>query len=295
MLSLTAQLTCEVNMSAISITTLPNELISQVLFSLSPQDLARTSRVCKNWHRLAYAPALWNHFDLGKVFPHIVRVFNEKVWSEHADLKGLGLSFEGILPLDNRAAIPLLARFFSNLEKEDVEIEGGAGVAILDIPQNLCRPGLEMIASSDAVNPIDLIGDGLVHTGSLTVHGSYRVLITNGNIKRRSAPVGLNRLTQWDRPKTLEDRPKILEAVALAILTLKSSQQTGLFTQFTRCQESLSDPSSCGDNDLAFLVGGFDHHALKMITSENSLGDSAGVVYFDGAWKNPLQENPAKF
>ncbi|XP_056587605.1 S-phase kinase-associated protein 2 [Triplophysa dalaica] len=44
--------------------SLPDELLLGILSRLSLQDLLRTSRVCKRWHRLAFDESLWQSVDL---------------------------------------------------------------------------------------------------------------------------------------------------------------------------------------------------------------------------------------
>ncbi|XP_066502336.1 S-phase kinase-associated protein 2 isoform X2 [Hoplias malabaricus] len=44
--------------------SLPDELLLGILSRLSLQDLLRTSRVCKRWHRLAFDETLWHSVDL---------------------------------------------------------------------------------------------------------------------------------------------------------------------------------------------------------------------------------------
>ncbi|KAI2651378.1 S-phase kinase-associated protein 2 [Labeo rohita] len=44
--------------------SLPDELLLGILSRLSLQDLLRTSRVCKRWHRLAFDESLWHSVDL---------------------------------------------------------------------------------------------------------------------------------------------------------------------------------------------------------------------------------------
>ncbi|KAM9450533.1 S-phase kinase-associated protein 2 isoform 2-T2 [Clarias gariepinus] len=44
--------------------TLPDELLLGIFSRLSLQDLLRTSRVCKRWHRLAFDESLWHSADL---------------------------------------------------------------------------------------------------------------------------------------------------------------------------------------------------------------------------------------
>lgn len=44
--------------------SLPDELLLGILSHLSLQDLLRTSRVCKRWHRLAFDESLWHSVDL---------------------------------------------------------------------------------------------------------------------------------------------------------------------------------------------------------------------------------------
>ncbi|XP_036443934.1 S-phase kinase-associated protein 2 isoform X2 [Colossoma macropomum] len=44
--------------------SLPDELLLGIFSRLSLQDLLRTSRVCKRWHRLAFDESLWHSVDL---------------------------------------------------------------------------------------------------------------------------------------------------------------------------------------------------------------------------------------
>ncbi|TSQ12726.1 S-phase kinase-associated protein 2 [Bagarius yarrelli] len=44
--------------------TLPDELLLGIFSRLSLQDLLRTSRTCKRWHRLAFDESLWHSIDL---------------------------------------------------------------------------------------------------------------------------------------------------------------------------------------------------------------------------------------
>lgn len=203
-------------MSAIqsSLPVLPDELILSVFSHLTPQQLAQYSRVCQVWHRLAFEKSLWDRFDLRTVFPEPVQVIDEKLWAEFADVQALALNFKYMQPLDNRAAIPEVSRFFQQLKEQEVEIEGNAGLTILSIPRNLTSDSLQAIGQNEKGNKLDLenrLRGNFVHS-----YSGYRILITNGILKGKLKFDDLLR-------KIRCRKPDVLEAVPLAVMTFKST------------------------------------------------------------------------
>lgn len=66
---------------------LPQELIEKILELLSPDDLARASRLCTNWNAIVMQPKLWQAINLREVFP-TVTFFLQDEWRTFCNLTG---------------------------------------------------------------------------------------------------------------------------------------------------------------------------------------------------------------
>lgn len=264
-------------MTAIPSSFLPDELHLQVLSYLTPQEITQSSRVCLLWHRLAFDKSLWDKFDLMTVFPQPVRVIDEKVWAEYANIKVLSLNFEGIPPLDNRAAIPELGKFFRRLKEQGVSIENDAGVTLLSFSKQLTSPKLTFIAQNEkGQQTIFRDQYATLHTFSGAV--AKRLLITNGVLRGDSTP---DRLLQ----KMGCRRPKALEAASLSIMTLKSTEPPLVLLptgSSTLCQESIDDLFGVNVVERSLLIGGDLVGFRVHIEEPGEESKSMGVCDFDG-------------
>ena len=61
---------------------LPDELVLSIFSYLTPEDLGRASRVCRDWRKLTSDDLLWNAFDLDKIFPG--SIMSESYWKIRA-------------------------------------------------------------------------------------------------------------------------------------------------------------------------------------------------------------------
>lgn len=276
-------------MAAISpIQTLPDELHLRVFSHFSPHELAFISRVSKAWYRLAHDLSLWNCFELLKIFPKNVSLIDEKVWKTYSGLKFHQFDFSGLGPIDHRVAIPMLARFFSRLKNEEITIEGDAGVTILTLPQRLCASDLHEILKNSTGPKSELrvsiyISD--FFTSALT-DKVYRVLITNGLLTGTSTPDDLLK-------KMNGRRPKIVEAVALAAMTFRSSNPPVLI--FRNKDPQTRTYTHCVEQFMKWeiFVGNFTEEKLSIALhdrDENYAREcgSVGVWDLDAIWTGVL-------
>ena len=58
------------NVNTNHISVLPNDLLLSIFQHLSPDTLARISRICKKWNEIAKADFLWKPFVQGKFSNH---------------------------------------------------------------------------------------------------------------------------------------------------------------------------------------------------------------------------------
>jgi len=230
----------------------PKEIVGEIFKFLSPEDLARTARVCRKWNEVGSNESLWRAFDLKTLFP-LLRELDEKTWQKYADLDALGLSVADATPPDNRKIIPELKRLFASLK-----IEGNKGITLLTMPKGLSLNKLVQFARSPKEgNPTDFkrtwmeISETL---GDITVGKTYRIAITNTVLEgsRNLSFAAQQELVNKSRCAV----PKVLEVSTLAILTYISSPKSSpvrLYGDnpwtYTRCPEQI-----IGYN---LVVGGF--------------------------------------
>ena len=236
--------------------TFPSDILVEIFGYLSPKELGQACRVCKLWNALASQERLWNAIDLKKLFPKL-SIIDEKVWKDHVDLVKSGLSFDDAQPLKKRAAILELKRLFAVLKVED-----DAGITLMTIPKGLSFDKLAPLAgcpimsekSIDRYTWTQLMQD----LGDITAQKTYRVAITTNIIVNTT---DMRSYEQQDLVNTLGcEKPKMIEVMALAILTLSSSSAQSplrlLFQLQTRCSEKTEEYS--------MVVGNFTPSSLRV-------------------------------
>lgn len=118
---------------------IPTDLAVAVLKKLPPEDVCRSSRVCRVWRLLASDSSLWNAAALKRQFPKL-EVLDKELWQSVAFLRGLGLSLEDASPFDVET-YKVLKSLFAQLQ-----VEGDAGIALLTIPKGLTLNKLVSLA-----------------------------------------------------------------------------------------------------------------------------------------------------
>jgi hypothetical protein len=232
--------------NASAATVLPDDLLTQVLSFLSPEDLARASGVCREWSNLS--AEVWKDFDLNK----ICKVIDQAVWERHVDLATLGLDASGAPAIDKRVAIPFIKRLSR-------QVEGDAGVTLLTMPKGLTLNKLIALAAAPKQGPARQfrhIWPRIVHEfGNIAVDKTYTVAITNSVLKgSRNKNIAVQRALAQGNGGEL---PGVLLASTVAFLTYVSSPEgqppTRLYGNepwvHTRCSEQI------GEYNL--VVGGF--------------------------------------
>ena len=252
--------------------TAPSKVLVKIFGYLSPEELARARRVSKLWNILTTQDPLWNAFDLKELFPKL-SILSSQVWNDHVNLEMFGLSFTDGKPLDKRKTIPELKRLFAVLK-----VEGDAGITLLTIPKGLSFNKLVKIAGC----PIKGNKATFEHIrisitaelGDVEVQKTYRVAITNNVLE------GSRNKSFKDQQLLVEqfgcDRPKIIDVVALLILTfISSSAQSPLRLlnnkpwTLTRCDEKINNNPS--------IVGSFAPEGM-LVSNIGNDSSSVGIV-----------------
>ncbi len=187
---------------------------------LSPEDLGRTSCVCREWQVMASEDHLWRALDLKKIFR--LTLLDEKVWETHVDCAALGLDLTGAPPLtQNKETVRFLKGLCAQI---CAQVEGDAGITLLTLPKGLTLNKLEKLASSPKQGNAAkfLLWAGVSKTfGDAPVDKTYRVLITNNVLK------GSRMLTVYKQHELGEkmgwEMPGMLPVATLTILTYMSS------------------------------------------------------------------------
>jgi hypothetical protein len=99
-----------------------------IFSDLSLKDLARSSRVCKEWHRWISDDAVWRHFDVNALFPKIkIECMDAKFWQKHVNFVNLDemkIDLSNAQAITKRQIIGALAR-----------VKGAATATIVTMPQ----------------------------------------------------------------------------------------------------------------------------------------------------------------
>lgn len=245
--------------------TLPTDIILEIFKFLSPEQLGQVSCVCKTWQKIGTSEVLWKKFDLKELFPKLA-IIDEAVWEAHIDLKKYQLSFEDILPLDNRQVIPLIKRLFATLK-----IENDAGITFLTLPKGLSYNKAKEFAQS----PLQGNSTNFRYTWHQSPEGladahvkkTHRVFITNQVI------YGSRTMTFTEQKLLLSELkcqiPEVLPLSTLAILTYITSKEippTRLLsdnpTTYSRCSDTIDNYSMvCGGYSMLGL--GIDSFSLN--------------------------------
>ena len=203
----------------VTINALPLEVLGVIFGYLSPEQLAKACRVSKLWNAVASQEHLWNVFDLKTLFPKL-SILDSQVWNDHIDLNAFGLSFADAEPLNKRKVILELKRLFAVLK-----VEGDAGITLLTIPKGLSFNKLVKLAGCPIKGnkaAFKYIWDRITaELGDVVVQKTYRVAITNNIL------VGSRDKSSYVQQLLVKkfgcDKPKMIDAVALAILSFISS------------------------------------------------------------------------
>ncbi|NGX42003.1 MAG: hypothetical protein K940chlam7_00277 [Chlamydiae bacterium] len=206
----------------------PNEIVKNIFEKLvleNPRALVQSSRVCWRFHKVAIEVA--TQLDLRKFSPFL-RIIDEAVWEEYADLPALGLSFEDAEPYDQLTTIQVLAKLFTSKK-----IDEKSGVTILTIPKGLNFRKLELFTDSPKKgNAIPFYTDSSVLPVDTPVEKTYRIAITNSVL---TGSQDLSIEDQITLVKTIGWKiPGILPVATLAYMTYICSQgeiPTLLFSQ----------------------------------------------------------------
>lgn len=253
---------------AVSIESLPQELLLNIFGFLSPKELGRISPVCREWKMLASDDLLWNAFE--KKLSSL-KVIDAKVWETHVDLAKLGIKTEDDSPVNMRSEIAMLT------ELSSVEIEGDAGFTVLTMPEGLTFNKLMTLARNPKLgNATDFryiwfrITDEL---GDTPVQKTYKVAISNSVLK------GSRNLSVSEQQKLVNkygcEMPGVLPAATLSILTYISSKElppTRLYNHnprtYTRCCEQI--------DGWQLVVGGIAPSGLNVGNDDDDC-ESVGV------------------
>ncbi len=241
---------------------------------LPPEDLGRTSCVCRDWRVLASEDHLWRALDLKKIFR--LTLLDEKVWETHVDCAALGLDLTGAPPLNqNKETVRFLKGICAQI---CAEVEGDAGITLLTLPKGLTFNKLMKLAASpkqgNAAKFEFIWGDALKAFGDTPVDKTYRVAITNNVLKgSRSLSVDM----QHELVKKMGcEMPRTLPAATLAILTYMSSRAvspTRLYSDepytYTSCAEQIGL--------YTLVVGGFAPAGLVVSNVHDFGGEHYGV------------------
>jgi hypothetical protein len=235
---------------------LPVEVITEVFRFLFPRDVVQVSYVCRGFYVAASdetSASVWKTYDVKKLFPKL-SIIDRGVWERHVDLSRWGLSFEAAAPCPNRKLILNLPRLFASLN-----VEGGAGITLLVMPQGLTFNKLVEINPAAFEYIWDRIPEVL---GEIFVERTYQVVITNSVLEE-------SRNKSVSQQQALVEKldckmPRVLEVSALVILTFISSSAlspTRLYNDspwtYTRCIEKLDGYSIVVGS---FTSEGFDVH-----------------------------------
>jgi hypothetical protein len=214
---------------------LPVELILSIFSYLSIKGLAISSLVSKKWRHMVSDPSICDIRYLTEIYPSF-KVIDASDWAQHVNFREHELSTEDEPHIANRAWFISLLKQFSSLP-----IERKAGITLLTIPKGL------------NLNKLEEIGRGLTHfglsrlikeaIGEIQVKKTYRILITNNVLEE-------SRNKSITEQKALANglgctRPKVLEAVALLVMTYLVSKKR-LYSDYllggTRCEDHPGSP-----------------------------------------------------
>ncbi|MCH9625498.1 MAG: hypothetical protein S4CHLAM123_06740 [Chlamydiales bacterium] len=254
-------------------------IILHILSFLGVDDLGNCCLLSHSWKQLASDDVLWK--DLQSFFPSL-RVITPSDWTKYVDLNQWDLSFEDLVPLENKMMIPELKKFAS------LHIEEDAGFTLLTLPKNLSFNKLVEIATSQQhgnTTPFENYLDERARLQlNLITDTSYTILISNKPLK-------------GSRGKTIQEQqqivreckcaiPGVLDVAALLALThiiegeflFRFSGETRLsFGTYAQCLEQPYPYKQ-------FIIGA--HHVpFSAITTfdrncyiPNGLCDAVGVV-----------------
>ena len=235
--------------------TLPNEIIYKIFEFLTPEDLSRASRTCRQWCVLASDELLWKAAVLSS--SSIIRI-DENDWKKICDLEKYDLSFEGKKSLDFRSSYPTLKKLASNVEGDET-----VKLAIIDKPKNLTINKLIQIANAPKqgnktrirLNWYRITQD----LGDVSTKEASTIAITTGVlISSRSKSV--KELQNMVNALGCE-MPKLEDGLLVSLLTHILSEKTSSARPYNKRTYSCTVHNI---DDLTLAFGGFDVDSLSV-------------------------------
>jgi hypothetical protein len=261
-----------------SIDSFPHELILSILALISAKELACCSCVCKKWKVLASNSALWNQYDLRKIFPKL-NIIDDNIWNRCIDLKAFDLQVSDLAPLDQHKTILQLKKLFN------VKVENDAGFTLLTIPKGLTINKLIEIAKSpkqgSATRFHYICQEILKHFGDMKVENTYRIMISNSILKgTRDQPV--NSLQEMLSQIGCEI-PRAIELATLCVLSYISALEfppPRLYADrpctYSYCFEKIEEASLLvGGYSLQRILSGINITINKYKLHEDAYGAGA--------------------